>query len=104
MVWARDLTEEEHRFCAALGGVVIFWNHVEQAMRTLLQRATVLVSMEHRLMVLISSLGNVALAEAMKAIADDHAEDRADHLRHCATLFDAERVYRNYYVHNPLTF
>lgn len=104
MAYTRPLTDEERQFCLALGGIVIFWNHVEQSIRTLLQRATILGSMEHRIMVLTANLGNVALAEAMIAIADDHDEDRAVHLKHCAALFDAERVYRNYYVHNPLTF
>lgn len=104
MGYARKLTKEEKDFCLSLGGIVIFWNHIEQSMRQLLQRATVLGSMEHRLMVLVSNLGNVSLSEAMIAIADDHRADRAPHLKHCAKLFDAERVYRNYYVHNPVTF
>jgi hypothetical protein len=104
MAYTRELTKEEVRFCAALGGVVIFWNHIDWSMRTLLQRATILGSMNERVMVLVPNLGNVALTEAMTAIADDHEEDRASHLKHCAALFDAERIYRNYYVHNPFTF
>lgn len=104
MGYTRKLTKEEKDFCQSLGGIVIFWNHVENSMRILLQRATVNGSMEHRLMVLISNLGNVSISEAMTAIADDHRVERMQHLKHCAKLFDAERIYRNYYVHNPVTF
>ena len=42
MGWARELTEQEDEFCRALGEVVVFWNHVEQSFRVLLQRATFL--------------------------------------------------------------
>jgi len=104
MAYTRELTPEEIGFCASLGGVVIFWNHIEFAMRTLVQRATRIGEGEQRVMVLVANMGNVALAEALTAISDDHRDEIKLHLRHCAALFDAERVYRNYYVHNPISF
>jgi hypothetical protein len=104
MGWARELTAKEKEFLEALGAVVMFWNHVENSMRTLVRRATILGPMEHRAMVVVANLGNVALSDTLCALADDHAVDRANHLRHCAKLFDAERDYRNYYVHGPYTF
>jgi len=104
MGWARDLTEHEQELCGALGEVVIFWNHVEQSFRVLLQRATLLGEAEGRLWSLIAHLTPVQLKDAMIAIAADHAPDRETHLRHCGLLFDREREYRNHYVHGPLTF
>lgn len=104
MAYTRDLTAEEIRFCASLGGVVIFWNHVEMDMRTLVQRATRIGEGEQRVMVLVANLGNVSLAEALTAVSDDHRDEIKPHLRHCSDLFAAERVYRNYYVHNPTSF
>jgi hypothetical protein len=104
MGWARNLTKKEREFLEALGAIVMFWNHVENSMRVLVRRATIMGPMEHRAMVVVANLGNVALSDTLCALADDHADDRAEHLRHCAKLFDAERQYRNYYVHGPFTF
>jgi hypothetical protein len=104
MGYTRELTEEEVRFCASLGGIVIFWNHVESTMRGLVERSVRIGEGQQRVSVLIAHLGNVALVEALNAISDDHHDEIRPHLRHCATLFDSERVYRNYYVHNPITF
>jgi hypothetical protein len=107
MAFARELTEKEKLFCASLGGVVVFWNHVESTFRLLLHfvaRGPRGLAIAHRLDVLIANLGNVSLAEALKAIADDCEAELRDHLQHCAALFDALRIYRNYYVHGPITF
>jgi hypothetical protein len=104
MGWARELTEQEDEFCRALGEVVVFWNHVEQSFRVLLQRATFLGGPDGRIWGLIAHLTPVQLKDALIAIAADHEPERAAHLRHCATLFDREREYRNHYVHGPLTF
>lgn len=104
MAYTRELTPEEIRFCTALGGIVIFWNHIEMHMRMLVSRATRIGEGSHRVWVLVSGMGNLALAEALEAIADDHRDEISPHLKHCAALFDAERVYRNYYVHNPVSF
>ena len=100
----RELTDEEVRFCTSLGMLVIFWNHIEASMRALVQRATRIGEGEDRIAVLVANLGNVGLAEALEAIADDHRPEIKSHLKHCSALYDAERVYRNYYVHNPVTF
>ena len=104
MGWVRDLTEHENAFCQALGEVVVFWNHVEQSFRTLLQRATHIGGPDGRLWSLIAHLSPVQLKDAMLALSEDHETVRKGHLRHCATLFDREREYRNHYVHSPLTF
>jgi hypothetical protein len=104
MGWARELTEHEEEFCRALGEVVVFWNHVEQSFRILLQRATFLGGPDGRLWSLIAQLTPVQLKDAMIAISPDHAPERGEHLKHCAALFDREREYRNHYVHGPLTF
>jgi hypothetical protein len=101
MVYTRELTEEEKLFCTSLGGIVIFWNHIEDTMRGLVHACT---GRGHRTTVLVAHLGNVALAEALAAVADDHDAEICAHLKHCSALFDAERIYRNYYVHNPVTF
>jgi hypothetical protein len=104
MGWARDLTAHEQELCGALGEVVIFWNHIEQAFRMLLQRATHLGASQGRLWSLIAQLTPVQLKDAMIAISADHAPEREAHLKHCGSLFDREREYRNHYVHGPLTF
>ena len=104
MGWARDLTEHEKEFCQALGEIVVFWNHVEQSFRTLLQRATHIAGPDGRLWSLIAHLTPVQLKDAMIALSVDHAPERSVHLKHCAKLFDREREYRNHYVHGPLTF
>ena len=104
MGWARELTEHENEFCRSLGEVVVFWNHVEQSFRVLLQRATFLGGPDGRIWGLIAHLTPVQLKDAMIAISSDHAPEREAHLRHCAALFDREREYRNHYVHGPLTF
>ena len=104
MGWTRELTEHEAEFCQALGEVVVFWNHVEQSFRTLLQRATHLAGPDGRIWSLIAHLTPVQLKDAMIALSSDHAPERGVHLIHCAKLFDREREYRNHYVHGPLTF
>ena len=104
MGWARDLTDHENAFCQALGEVVVFWNHVEQSFRTLLQRATHIGGPDGRLWSLIAHLTPVQLKDALLALSEDHEEARREHLRHCAALFDREREYRNHYVHGPVTF
>lgn len=104
MGWGRELTELENEFCRALGEVVVFWNHVEQSFRVLLQRATFLGGPDGRIWSLIAHLTPVQLKDAMIALSVDHAPEREVHLRHCAALFDREREYRNHYVHGPLTF
>jgi hypothetical protein len=104
MGWARKLTEQEQEFCCALGEVVVFWNHVEQSFRVLLQRATFLGGPDGRIWSLIAHLTPVQLKDGLIAIAADHAPEREAHLRHCAAIFDREREYRNHYVHGPLTF
>lgn len=101
---ARDLTDTEQEFCRALGEVVVFWNHVEQSFRVLLHRATFLGGPDGRIWALVAPLTPVQLKDAMMALSADHAPDRAEHLRHCALMFDREREYRNHYVHGPLTF
>lgn len=104
MGWARDLTAHENEFCQALGEVVVFWNHVEQSFRHLLQRATHIGGPDGRIWSLIAHLTPVQLKDAMIAISSDHAPDREMHLKHCAALFDREREFRNHYIHGPLTF
>ncbi|HVR91172.1 MAG TPA: hypothetical protein VHG29_08790 [Novosphingobium sp.] len=83
---------------------MVFWNHVEQSFRTLLQRATHISGPDGRLWSLIAHLTPVQLKDAMIALSVDHAPERELHLKHCAKLFDREREYRNHYVHGPLTF
>lgn len=103
----RDLTEEEKRFCEKLGAIVIFWNHIEGSFQSLVHfaaRGSEGPNIAHRIDVLVSNLGNVSLAEAMQAISEDHEGDIGGHLKHAADLFDALRIYRNYYVHGPITF
>jgi len=104
MGWTRELTEQENEFCRALGEVVVFWNHVEQSFRVLLQRATFLGGPDGRIWSLIAHLTPVQLKDALISISSDHAPERGAHLRHCAEIFDREREYRNHYVHGPLTF
>lgn len=104
MGWARELTDHEKEFCQALGEVVIFWNHVEQSFKNLLHRATHIGGPDGRLWSLIAHLTPVQLKDAMIALSEDHGPDRAEHLRHCALLFDREREYRNHFVHGPQTF
>jgi hypothetical protein len=104
MGWARELTEHEKDFCQALGEVVVFWNHVEQSFRILLQRATHIGGPDGRLWSLIAHLTPVQLKDAMIALSSDHDAERQTHLKHCAALFDREREFRNHYVHGPLTF
>lgn len=104
MGWARELTEHEKDFCQALGEVVVFWNHVEQSFRILLQRATHIGGPDGRIWSLIAHLTPVQLKDAMIALSFDHDPERQAHLKHCAALFDREREFRNHYVHGPLTF
>ena len=104
MGWARDLTAHESELCQALGETIVFWNHVEQSFRVLLQRATHIGGPDGRIWSLIAHLTPVQLKDAMISIADDHEPERAEHLIHCAKLFDREREYRNHYVHGPITF
>ena len=104
MGWARDLTAHENEFCQALGEVVVFWNHVEQSFRVLLQRATHIGGPDGRIWSLIAHLTPVQLKDAMIALSSDHDPERQAHLKHCAALFDREREFRNHYVHGPLTF
>jgi hypothetical protein len=104
MGWARDLTQQENELCQALGETLVFWNHVEQSFRVLLQRATHIGGPDGRLWSLIAHLTPVQLKDAMISIATDHDADRAEHLVHCAKTFDREREYRNHYVHGPITF
>ena len=104
MGWMRDLTSHENDLCKALGEVVIFWNHVEQSFRILLQRATHISGPDGRIWSLIAHLSPVQLKDSMIALAEDHADERQKHLIHCAKMFDREREYRNHYVHGPLTF
>ena len=103
----REFTDEEKRFCEKLGAIVIFWNHIESSFQSLVHfaaRGEDGSNITHRLDVLVAHLGNVALAEAMQAISEDHEDELGGHLKHAADLFDALRVYRNYYVHGPITF
>ncbi len=104
MGWARELTAHEIEICQNLGEIVVFWNHVEQSFRVLLQRATHIGGPDGRIWCLIAQLTPVQLKDAMLAISSDHAPERAVHLQHCAKVFDRERDYRNHYVHGPLTF
>jgi hypothetical protein len=104
MGWTRELTEHEKAFCQALGEIVVFWNHVEQSFKMLLQRGTHIGGPDGRLWSLIAHLSPVQLRDAMIALSEDHDEARREHLRHCALLFDREREYRNHYVHGPMTF
>ena len=107
MMFARDLTEEEKLFCQILGAVVIAWNHVEMSFRTLLHyaaRGEAGPSIGERIDVLLAHMGNFSMAEAMQAIAEDFDPPASEHLIHCAALFDALRLYRNYYVHAAITF
>jgi hypothetical protein len=86
-------------FCTTLGIAVITWNAVEMQMRRLLAQ---LSNPSNRVAALIAHLGNVALADALKAVAHEWPEDLQKHLNHCAALFDRERAYRNHYVHSPI--
>ena len=104
MGWARELTSHENELCQVLGETIVFWNHVEQSFRVLLQRATHIGGPDGRLWSLIAQLTPVQLKDAMISIAADHEADRAEHLIHCAKVFDREREYRNHYVHGPITF
>jgi len=104
MTAIRELTEGEAHFCTLLGRVVMLWNHVENSMRLLLLPAIHVGEDEQKVMTLIANLGNVGLSEALEAVSDDHPEGIRVHLRHCAKLFELERTYRNYYVHNPVGF
>lgn len=107
MGYTRELTEQEKLFCQNLGGVTIFWNHVEASMRLLVHYAArdgATRAIGHKLDVLISNLGNVALADGLTAMADEFNEPMKGHMTHCAKLFDSERIYRNHYVHTPITF
>lgn len=104
MGWTRELTELENELCRSLGEVVVFWNHIEQSFKMLLHRATHLGGPDGRLWSLITHLSPVQLRDALIAISEDHEPVRAEHLRHCARVFDREREYRNHYVHGPLTF
>lgn len=107
MVLARALVGEEKVFCQTLGTVVMFWNHIEASFRTLLQyaaRGDGPPNIGDRIDVLIANLGNVSMAEAMEAISEDFDPPTSGHLKHCAELFDALRLYRNYYVHAAISF
>lgn len=104
MTTLRPFTSEELQFCTCLGMVVVAWNHAKSSMRRLVQRSVRIGDSGERIMILVANLGNVSLSEALSAIADDHRDEIKAHLKHCAVLFDAERIYRNYYVHSPVTF
>lgn len=94
-------SRDQIKFYANLGAVVFLWNAVENSMRMLLQRA---VQHSKRVTALVANLGPVQLHEALAAVADDHDDEVREHMLHCARLFDALRIYRNHYVHDPTSF
>ena len=91
---------DEARFCAALGRGIMEWNNVEALLRLLLYKAA--GGSGDRIDVLIANLGTVAIGQSMLAISATWDEPLRGHLRHCADLFDAARLYRNHYVHDAM--
>jgi len=102
MVFYSGQEEAERKFCATLGELVVRWNDLEALLQLFLYKTT--DARGYRVDVLIANLGNVALTDSIKAIADDYEESLRSHFKHCATYFDVLRTYRNHYVHGPIAF
>ncbi|MCW2394591.1 MULTISPECIES: hypothetical protein [unclassified Sphingobium] len=85
-----------------LGHMLILWNSTEATMRLLLFGIVDPVRPGFKTDVLIAHLQNVEIVESLTAMADAFDEPMKAHLKHCAKLFDANRVYRNDFAHDPL--
>ena len=91
---------DEAKFCATLGRGIMEWNNVEALLRLLLYKAA--GGSGDRIDVLIANLGTVAIGQSLQAISATWDEPLRGHLRHCAALFEAARLFRNHYVHDTL--
>ena len=83
---------------------MVRWNNTEASVRLLLFGAIDPPRPGHRIDVITAHLQNVAVSESLTAVADDHDEPLRAHLKHCAKLFDAYRIYRNHFAHDPIDF
>jgi hypothetical protein len=91
---------EFQEFLAALGGMVVAWNRVEQSAQIM---AVGLMGGGDKPDAVISNLGNVALREAIETLANEFAPaDTAAHILHFTKCFDALREHRNWLVHSVL--
>jgi hypothetical protein len=94
----RDLLESEgaKQFALAFVDMIITWNCVEAEARNLL------LNTSHGglgIFAAVTSLGNVALSNAILADAEYLDQPASEHLEHFAECMDRQRSYRNHYVH-----
>lgn len=94
-----DKEQEETAFFAQIGRAVMKWNHVEANTRLLLEYTIGPTNYPHRIQILVCDLQNVALREAIEAIAYDCEAELAEHLRCYAKIFDRIRIHRNRITH-----
>ncbi|NKM59274.1 hypothetical protein GFL21_33195 [Rhizobium anhuiense] len=93
----RDPTEAEKEFLAKIGEILLDWNVLEATIELITYR---LAGGGNHIDVLTAHLGNVAMTDALKTLANEFGpEDLRDDILHTADLFDRLREYRNYYVH-----
>lgn len=96
------LTSNGESFCKTLGHLMILWNSAEASVRLLLFGVMNPRRPGFETDILISHLANVAIIESLTAVADCFEDPMRSHLKHCAKLFDSNRIYRNHFAHAPL--
>lgn len=96
------MTPSEAKIFAALGQMIVEWNHAEERVRTLMMN---LVGWDShrgilRARILTVELGSVSLSHALRSFANNIlGEDVGKYVLHAAEYYDRLRAYRNYYTH-----
>lgn len=89
----------EDQLFALIGEVIVRWNACESKMQLLLYSICGGGDPTH---VLVYSLGNVALTDALAAVSDTLEDELREHVLHARKLFSILREHRNYLVHTPV--
>ena len=103
------LIRDPSQLPSVLGHIVIAWNRCEGAIRELPHTLASLGNVELRTVsdILISELGTVGLAQALKCFADEFPLDHqrlSEEVDHVAAVYGALRPHRNYNVHGITAF
>jgi hypothetical protein len=106
--------EEQDAMLTELGRMVTTWNWLESQVRVVLtllasaseeallrgqNRMDEVTAARTRARVLTTHLGNVAITDAINALAKGQNALLAGHLTHLSKLFDRLREHRNFYAH-----
>lgn len=88
---------DETAFYAALGEMLIKWNHAESLLRFMV---VWLYELGDKGDILTAHMGSRTLSDAMNTLAEEYSDDILRlHLKHFVSYLDTLRGYRNYYAH-----